>query len=141
MTTTAREFTRKFREIRAVAARGKTVRVTAPEGVYLFQREKTHKTCASALAALERYRGKGFLTEGRMALRKAWFADSSAPRTRLWYAISLQNAADAAPLFSALAAQLSFAEHASAAGIPRLIQLPAYGWSTCSTLCTGSTGV
>ena len=62
-TTTAREFTRKFREIRAIAARGKTVRVTAPEGVYLFQREKTHKTCASALAALERYRGKGFLTE------------------------------------------------------------------------------
>ncbi len=66
MTTTAREFTRKFREIRAVAARGKTVRVTAPEGVYLFQREKTHKTCASVLAALERYRGKGFLTEDGM---------------------------------------------------------------------------
>lgn len=62
-TTTAREFTRKFREIRAIAARGKTVRVTAPEGVYLFQREKTHKTCAGVLAALERYRGKGFLTE------------------------------------------------------------------------------
>ena len=67
MTTTAREFTRKFREIRAVAARGKTVRVTAPEGVYLFQREKTHKTCASVLAALARSRGKGFLTEGGAA--------------------------------------------------------------------------
>ena len=63
MTTTAREFTRNFREIRAIAARGKTVRVTAPEGVYVFAREKSHKTCASALAALERYRGRGFLTE------------------------------------------------------------------------------
>ena len=62
MTTTAREFTRKFREIRAVAARGKTVRVTAPEGVYLFQREKTHKTCGGVLDTLTRYRGKGFLT-------------------------------------------------------------------------------
>ena len=64
MTTTAREFTRKFREIRAVAARGKTVRVTAPEGVYLFQREKTHKTCGGVLDTLARYRGKGFLNEG-----------------------------------------------------------------------------
>jgi hypothetical protein len=63
MTTTAREFTRKFREIRAVAARGKTVRVTAPEGVYLFQREKAHKTCGGVLAGLSRYRGKGFLNE------------------------------------------------------------------------------
>ena len=63
MTTTARDFTRRFREIRAIAARGKTVRVTAPEGVYVFAREKSHKTCAGALAALERYRGRGFLTE------------------------------------------------------------------------------
>lgn len=69
MTTTAREFTRKFREIRAVAARGKTVRVTAPEGVYLFQREKTHKTCAGVLNVLARYHGKGFLSEdGAVAL-------------------------------------------------------------------------
>lgn len=69
MTTTAREFTRKFREIRAIAARGKTVRVTAPEGVYLFQREKTHKTCRGVLDTLERYRGKGFLSaEGVTAL-------------------------------------------------------------------------
>ncbi len=62
-TTTAREFTRKFREIRAIAARGKTVRVTAPEGVYVFAREKTHKTCGSVLEGLGRYRTKGFLTE------------------------------------------------------------------------------
>jgi hypothetical protein len=67
MTTTAREFTRNFREIRTMAARGKTVRVTAPEGVYLFQREKSHKTCGSVLAGLTRYRGKGFLTEGGIA--------------------------------------------------------------------------
>jgi len=49
-----------------VAARGKTVRVTAPEGVYLFQREKTHKTCGGVLDTLARYRGKGFLTEDGM---------------------------------------------------------------------------
>lgn len=67
MTTTAREFTRKFREIRAIAARGKTVRVTAPEGVYLFQREKTHKTCGAVLETLSRYHGKGFFTEDGMA--------------------------------------------------------------------------
>lgn len=63
METTAREFTRNFRKLRAVAARGKTVRVTAPEGVYVFTREKTHKTCGGVLAALGRYHAKGFLTE------------------------------------------------------------------------------
>ena len=67
--TTAREFTRKFREIRAIAACGTTVRVTAPEGVYVFTREKTHKTCGSVLEGLGRYRAKGFLTdEGATAL-------------------------------------------------------------------------
>lgn len=71
MTTTAREFTRKFREIRTLAARGKIVRVTAPEGVYLFQREKSHKTCGAVLDSLTRYRGKGFLTEGGMAALEA----------------------------------------------------------------------
>jgi hypothetical protein len=54
METTAREFTRNFRKLRAVAARGKTVRVTAPEGVYVFSREKSHKTCGGVLAALGR---------------------------------------------------------------------------------------
>jgi hypothetical protein len=63
METTAREFARNFRKLRAVAARGKTVRVNAPEGVYVFSREKTHKTCAGVLAGLARYRARGFLTE------------------------------------------------------------------------------
>jgi hypothetical protein len=63
METTAREFTRNFRKLRAVAARGKTVRVTAPDGVYLFTREKAHKSCADVLAALTPHRGRGFLTE------------------------------------------------------------------------------
>ena len=63
MVTTAREFTRNFRKLRAVAARGKTVRVTAPEGVYVFAREKAHKTCGSVLAALAGYEGKGLFTE------------------------------------------------------------------------------
>lgn len=63
METTAREFTRNFRKLRAVAARGKTVRVTAPEGVYVFSRERSHKTCGGVLAALGRYHAKGFLGE------------------------------------------------------------------------------
>ena len=63
METTARDFTRNFRKLRAVAARGKTVRVTAPEGVYVFSREKTHKTCGGVLAGLGHYHAKGFLTE------------------------------------------------------------------------------
>lgn len=63
METTAREFTRNFRKLRAIAARGRTVRVTAPDGVYLFTREKPAKTCASVLEGLARYAGRGFLTE------------------------------------------------------------------------------
>lgn len=63
METTAREFTRNFRKLRAVAARGKTVRVTAPEGVYVFTREKSHQTCGGVLAGLGGYHAKGFLTE------------------------------------------------------------------------------
>lgn len=62
METTAREFARNFRKLRAVAARGKTVRVTAPEGIYLFTLEKPKKTCADVLTALARYDGKGFLS-------------------------------------------------------------------------------
>ena len=63
METTAREFARNFRKLRAVAARGKTVRVTAPEGVYVFTREKTRRTCGSVLAGLVSLRGRGFLSE------------------------------------------------------------------------------
>jgi hypothetical protein len=62
METTARDFTRNFRKLRAMAARGKTVRVTAPEGVYVFVREQTNKTCGTVLDRLDRYRGKGFLS-------------------------------------------------------------------------------
>lgn len=72
METTAREFTRSFRKLRAVAARGKVVRVTAPEGVYVFSREKTRKTCEGVLDSLERFRGTGFLTEkGATRLEKS----------------------------------------------------------------------
>ena len=72
MDTTAREFARNFRKVRAVAARGKTVRVTAPEGNYLFTREKPAKTCGAVLAGLATYVGRGFLTdEGAVALEAA----------------------------------------------------------------------
>ncbi len=63
METTAREFARNFRKLRAVAARGKIVRVTAPEGVYIFARERSHKTCGGVLAGLGRYHAKGFFSE------------------------------------------------------------------------------
>lgn len=63
METTAREFARNFRKLRAAAARGRTVRIKAPEGVYLFMREKPAKTCGAVLAALGTYAGRGFLTE------------------------------------------------------------------------------
>ena len=63
METTAREFARNFRKLRAAAARGKTVRVKAPEGVYLFTREKPAKTCGAVLEGLATYAGRGFLTE------------------------------------------------------------------------------
>ncbi|MBI2813529.1 MAG: hypothetical protein HYX71_04540 [Opitutae bacterium] len=72
METTAREFTRNFRTLRAAAARGKTVRVKAPEGFYLFTREKPAKTCGAVLAGLAAYAGKGFLTkEGAEAVERA----------------------------------------------------------------------
>ena len=63
METTAREFTRNFRQLRAAAARGQIVRVRAPDGVFLFMREKSAKTCGSVIEGLKVYAGKGFLTE------------------------------------------------------------------------------
>ena len=63
MDTTAREFTRNFPKLRAAAARGKTVRVKAADGIYLFMREKSAKTCGAVLAGLATYAGRGFLTE------------------------------------------------------------------------------
>jgi hypothetical protein len=72
METTAREFARNFRRLRAAAARGKTVRVKAPEGVYLFTREKPAKTCGAVLEGLAAYAGRGFLTEeGAEAIEQA----------------------------------------------------------------------
>jgi hypothetical protein len=69
MDTTAREFARNFRKLRAAAARGKTVRVKAPEGVYLFTRERPAKTCGAVLEGLAAYAGRGFLTdEGAAAI-------------------------------------------------------------------------
>ena len=72
METTAREFARNFRKLRAAAARGKIVRVKAPEGVYLFTREKPAKTCGAVLEGLAAYAGRGFLTEeGATAIEAA----------------------------------------------------------------------
>lgn len=62
METTAREFARNFRKLRVAAARGKAVRVKAPEGIYLFTREKPAKTCGAVLESLAAYAGRGFLS-------------------------------------------------------------------------------
>jgi hypothetical protein len=62
MTTTANEFIRRFRAMCVIAARGKTVRVAAPEGTYTFQLEETQKTCGGVLGSLDPYRGRGFFT-------------------------------------------------------------------------------
>ena len=43
MESTAREFTRNFRKLRAVAALGKTVRVAAPGGIYLVTPDNPKK--------------------------------------------------------------------------------------------------
>jgi hypothetical protein len=67
METTAREFARNFRRLRAAAARGKIVRVKAPDGVYLFMREKPAKTCGTVLEGLAAYAGRGFLTDAGAA--------------------------------------------------------------------------
>ena len=72
METTAREFARNFRKIRAAAARGKVVRVKAPEGDYIFTREKPAQTCGSVLEGLAAYEGRGFLTDdGAKAIESA----------------------------------------------------------------------
>lgn len=71
METTAREFTRNFPKLRAIAARGKIVRVTAPEGVYLFMRERSARTCGAVLDGLGAYAGRGFLTEAGAAALEA----------------------------------------------------------------------
>lgn len=48
------------------------MRVKAPEGFYLFTREKPAKTCGAALAGLAAYAGRGFLTEeGAKAVERA----------------------------------------------------------------------
>jgi hypothetical protein len=71
MDTTVCEFVRNFRRLRAAAARGRTVRVKARDGVYLFLREKPAKTCGALLEGLAAYAGRGFLTEGGPAAIEA----------------------------------------------------------------------
>ena len=72
METTARNFTRRFARYRAAAARGERVRILAPDGVYVFEREKSGITGAGLLAWLERLEpGKGFLSPGGAELIEA----------------------------------------------------------------------
>jgi hypothetical protein len=65
METNARNFARNFARYRAAAARGETVRITAPDGVFLLTREKKGITGRELLAWLNQLEpGKGFLSPG-----------------------------------------------------------------------------
>ena len=74
METNAREFARNFARYRAAAARGETVRITAPDGVFLLTREKRGITGGELLAWLNQLEpGKGFLPPGGAeAIEDGW---------------------------------------------------------------------
>jgi hypothetical protein len=59
--TNARNFARNFSEYRAAAARGETVRIAAPDGVFLLTREKAGLTGTGLLAKLSKLPPGGFL--------------------------------------------------------------------------------
>jgi hypothetical protein len=59
--TNARNFARNFAEYRAAAARGETVRIAAPDGIFLLTREKTGLTGTGLLAKLSTLPPGGFL--------------------------------------------------------------------------------
>src|SRR5277367_3036757 len=61
METNAREFARNFSRYRRAAARGETVRITAPDGIFLLRRESSGMTGADLLARLDRLPAGGGL--------------------------------------------------------------------------------
>lgn len=59
--TNARDFSRNFSRYRAHAARGETVRIHGPDGVFLLAREPNGITGGELLKRLNRSASKGFL--------------------------------------------------------------------------------
>lgn len=58
--TNTRDFTRRFSDYRAKAAKGESIRITSPDGVYLFTREPRGLPAHELLKRLE---SGGFLAE------------------------------------------------------------------------------
>jgi hypothetical protein len=65
METNTREFARNFAHYRRAAARGETVRISAPDGIFVLTRESPGMTGADLLARMGRLRpGQGFFPAG-----------------------------------------------------------------------------
>jgi hypothetical protein len=65
METNTREFARHFAHYRRVAARGETVRISAPDGIFILTRESPGMTGSDLLARLGRMRpGHGMFFAG-----------------------------------------------------------------------------
>ena len=58
------QFTRKFAEYRARAARGESIRVTSPDGDFVFEREPRGITGDALLKRLEKLPGAGIFDDG-----------------------------------------------------------------------------
>ena len=65
MDTSTREFARRFAHYRRIAARGEKVRISSPDGVFVFAREGPGMTGAELLARLDRLPpGEGLFPSG-----------------------------------------------------------------------------
>lgn len=58
--TNTRDFTRRFSDFRAKAAQGESIRISSPDGVFLFAKEPRGLRAGDLLARLE---SGGFLAE------------------------------------------------------------------------------
>lgn len=80
---TTREFTRNFAELRAKAASGESVRVTSPDGSFLFSREPRGMTGAALLARMDALPGTGVFDDGGAEAIDAT-RDSAEPAQSPW---------------------------------------------------------
>jgi hypothetical protein len=72
MDTNTREFARRFAHYRRIAARGEKVRISSPDGVFVFAREGPGMTGAGLLARLGRMPpGEGLFHKGGSELIEA----------------------------------------------------------------------
>jgi hypothetical protein len=58
--TNARDFSRNFSLYRSKAARGETIRIHSPDGVFLLMKEPRGLTAGAMLEKLKRSEGEGF---------------------------------------------------------------------------------